>query len=318
LRRRLGTYVEPRTTSTTLWDALAQASLAEELGYDSIWISQLANAEDAPTLATSYCSVTERVGIGVALVVIYSRHPTSTVQMATTLDALSRGRFRLGLGVGHQVTVNWMWGLESGPPAAAMREYATIVRQSIRTGSADLEGESFTARWVYAGQRREGLPILIGAAGPKMLELAGELGDGVLLWMASPNYIREHVIPHVCRGRARAGLGMEGFEIQAGLYVCLTHCAATARDYLRKTLGFYSRLPAYRRMLDASGFAQELADKRISDATLKQISGIGTDDDILEVVQRYRDAGCTLPVIAPFPDRERRVPITDLLKAVHP
>ena len=317
-RPRLGTYVEPRQTPNALKEALEQASLADELGYDSIWLSQLANMEDGPTLAASYCSVTERVGIGVALVVIYSRHPTSTVQMATTLDSLSNGRFRLGLSVGHDVTVNWMWGLRPGPPVTAMREYVSIVRQSVESGTADVTGDSFTARWVYHGPRRAGLPILIGAIGPKMLELAGELGDGVLLWLASPAYIRDFVVPHVALGRARAGLGMEGFEVQAGFYVCMTHRVDTARDYLRKTLAFYSRLPPYRRMLEATGLGQEFAERRISDATLMEISGIGSGDDIREAVERYRQAGCTLPVMAPFPDRERRVPLTDLLRALRP
>jgi F420-dependent oxidoreductase-like protein len=315
---RLATYVEPRTTATLLSEAVQQAKLAEELGYESIWVSQLANAEDAPTIATAYACATERVGIGVALVVIYARHPTSTVQMATTVDTLSNGRFRLGLGVGHELTVNWMWGLEPGPPTAAMREYVTIVRQTIREGEANVEGSSFTARWKFGSPRRADLPILIAAMGPRMLELAGELGDGVLLWMAPPRYIRECVMPHVRRGREKAGLGMEGFEIQAGLYVSLTSSPDQGRDYVRRMLSVYSRLPPYRRMLDAGGFAQDLAEKRIRDATVDELCGIGTEEDVRRAIERYREAGCTLPVIAPIPDFDNRVPISTMLEAVRP
>jgi F420-dependent oxidoreductase-like protein len=296
-------------------DALDQARLADDLGYESIWVSQIANAEDAPTLATAYACVTERVGIGVAVVVIHSRHPTSTVQMATTLDAISNGRFRLGLGVGHELTVNWMWGLEPGRPLTAMREYVDIVRQTLREGEVNVEGTSFTARWKYGSPRRESLPILVGAMGPRMLELAGELGDGVLLWMTSPRYIREVVIPHVRRGRERAGLSMDGFEVQAGLYVGMTACPEKGRDYVRRLLSVYSRIPPYRRMLDASGYAQELADRRISDATVDELAGFGTEDDMHRAVERYREAGCTLPVIAPLPDFDERVPVSRMLEA---
>jgi len=310
---RLATYVEPRASSMT--EALDQARLAEDLGYDSVWISQLANAEDAPTLAAAYACVTRSVGIGVALVVIHSRHPTSTVQMAATLDALSNGRFRLGLGVGHELTVSWMWGLQPGAPATAMREYVAIVRDSLRDGEANVEGTCFTARWKYGSPRRADLPILVGAMGPRMLELAGEVADGVLLWMQSPTFIRECVIPHVRRGRERAGLGMEGFEIQAGLYAGLTACPDKGRDYVRRLVATYSRIPPYRRMLEASGFAQELADRRISDATIDELAGFGTEDDVRRAVQRYRDAGCTLPVIAPLPDFDGRVPISRMLEA---
>ncbi len=314
-RPRLGTYVEPRTTATLLSEAVRQAALAEELGYESVWVSQLANSEDAPTVAAAYACATETIGIGVALVVIYARHPTSAVQMATTVDTLSNGRFRLGLGVGHELTVNWMWGLHPGPPTTAMREYVTIVRQSLREGVANVEGTSFTARWKFSSPRRANLPILIAAIGPKMLELAGELGDGVLLWMASPRYIRECVIPHVRRGRERVGLGMDGFEVQAGVYVSMTSRPEDARDYVRRTLAVYGNLPPYRRMLDASGFDRDLAERRISDATVNELSGIGTEDDVLRAIQRYREAGCTLPVIAPIPDFEDRLPVSTLLEA---
>lgn len=313
MSERLATYVEPRASSMA--EALDQARLAEELGYESIWISQLADAEDAPTLAAAYACVTARVGIGVALVVVHSRHPTSTVQMACTLDAVANGRFRLGLGAGHELTVGWMWGLEPAPPVTAMREYVTIVRQAVRAGEVNVEGSTFTARWRYSSPRRPDLPILIGAMGPRMLELAGELGDGVLLWMASPTYIRERVIPHVRRGRERAGLGMDGFEVQAGLYVSITACPDQARDYVRRLLAGYSRIPPYRRMLDASGFARELADRRISAATIDELAGFGTEDDVRRAVERYREAGCTLPVIAPLPDHDGRVPISAMLEA---
>ena len=84
-------------------------------------------------LAT-YAAATTRIGLGTAVMPIYTRHPTAMAQMALTLDEISGGRFRLGIGVSHQVTVESMWGLRLVHPVEAMREYAGIVRSIVTTG----------------------------------------------------------------------------------------------------------------------------------------------------------------------------------------
>src|SRR5215472_5884379 len=203
-------------------DRLEHARLADELGFDSIWHSQLANEEDASVALTAYALRTERIGLGIAVMPIYCRHPTSAVAMTATLDTMSGGRFRLGLGVGTELTVSWMWGLTQAPPVAAMREYVRIIRESLRDGKANVEGRHFTARWRYSAPARADIPILVAALGPRMLELAGEVADGVIPWMVPPSYVRDHVVPRVRAGRERAGLDMDGFEIAIPMQICLT------------------------------------------------------------------------------------------------
>ena len=134
--------------------------------------------------------------------------------------------------------------------------------------------------------------------------LAGELGDGVALWMCSPGYIERTVIPHVRAGRERAGLGLEGFEIAAALDVSLTSDAEGARTVLRPRFQRYASLPNYRRMLDASGFDEHLARGEVTDAMLHDLAGIGDERALREAVRRYRDAGCTLPIVGPFAQHE--------------
>jgi alkanesulfonate monooxygenase SsuD/methylene tetrahydromethanopterin reductase-like flavin-dependent oxidoreductase (luciferase family) len=133
-----------------------------------------------------------------------------------------------------------------------------------------------------------------------MLELAGEIADGVSLWLCSAHYIESHVIPHVRVGRERAGLPLDGFEVVASVPVCVTPEPAAARDAFRRTLAVYAALPFYRRMLDASGFAGELAAGEVSDATVDQLAGIGEPADAAAHVRRYVEAGATLPVVGPF------------------
>ena len=86
-----------------------------------------------------------------------------------------------------------------------------------------------------------------------MLRLAGEIGDGVMLWLCNPEYIRDVVVPHVREGRERAGRDLEGFDIVAAVPVALTDDPAAARDRMRQELVTYASLPFYRAMLEGSG-----------------------------------------------------------------
>src|SRR5438067_8966575 len=99
--------------------AVARVQKLEQLGYDSVWCSQLPDARDTPLVLAEYARATSKIRLGTAVMPIYTRHPTAMAQMAATLDELSRGRFLLGLGVAHQVTVEGFWGLKLEHPAQA-------------------------------------------------------------------------------------------------------------------------------------------------------------------------------------------------------
>lgn len=299
----------------SLAQAVERARLAEHTGYDSVWLSQLPNERDTSLVLAAYASGTERVGLGSFVFPIYTRHPTAMVQMAATLDELSNGRFRLGIGVSHRVTVEVLWGLRLEHPVDAMREYLTIVRRSLAEGSVSFEGAHFTARWAYSPPRRADLQVLIAALRPRMLELAGELADGVALWMCSPRYIQSHVVPHVRAGRERAGKDLDGFEIVAALDASLTTDIEGARQVFRRRFEQYAGLPYYRRMLDASGFQDQLARGEITDDMLHELAGIGDEQALRDAVRRYRDAGCTLPLVGPFAQHERAAGFEATLQA---
>jgi len=119
MAHRLGVSFD---AGSSLAPAIERAKVAEHLGYDSIWASQLPPARDTPLVLASYAAATSRIGLGTAVMPIYTRHPTAMAQMALTLDEISGGRFRLGIGVSHQVTVESMWGLRLVHPVEAMRE----------------------------------------------------------------------------------------------------------------------------------------------------------------------------------------------------
>ncbi|HKF75392.1 MAG TPA: LLM class flavin-dependent oxidoreductase, partial [Candidatus Dormibacteraeota bacterium] len=297
MNERIGANVD---VGRSLAQAVERARLAESLGCESLWMTQRPASRDTSLVLAAYGAATERVHLGTAVLPIYARHPTAMVQMAATLDELTGGRFRLGIGISHRVTVEAMWGLRLERPVEAMREYLTILRAGLREGSASCDGRQFTARWAYTAPRRADLPVLLAALNPRMLELAGELADGVLLWMCSPGFVREHVLPQVQAGRERAGLGLEGFDVVAAVPVCLTDDPAAGREVFRQTVRRYAALPFYRRMMDASGFAEELSAGEVSDAMLDELGGVGDEAAVRDIVRRYREAGCTLPVAGPF------------------
>lgn len=285
----------------TLTESIERVRLAERLGYDSVWSSQLPMARDTMLVLAAYAQATERIRLGTAVLPIYTRHPTAMAQAALTLDEISGGRFVLGLGISHRVTVEGMWGLHLERPVEAMREYVAVVRDLVATGSTSREGRQFTARSGYQAPRNEHLPIVIAALGDRMLELAGEVADGVALWMCSPGYVRDVVIPRVRAGRERAGKTLEGFEVVAAVPVGLAEDEAAARAAFRKTVERYASLPFYRSMMEASGFAEELGRDEISDRMLDELGGIGDGGAIKAILERYRAAGVTLATVGPLP-----------------
>lgn len=295
-----------------LANSVARVRVAEELGFDSVWISQLPDARDAALVLAAYAEATSRLGLGTFILPIYTRHPSAMAQMALSLDELSAGRFRLGIGVSHKRTVEGMWGMQLKEPVVAMGEYLGIVRSIITTGSVDSQGRYFSAHTNYSGPRREDLPIVISALNPRMLELCGERSDGVALWMCAPDYIRDEVVPRVRAGREKAGKTMDGFEIVAAVPVCLTTDPTAAREVFRTTVARYASLPYYRKMLDKTFAAMS---DNPGDAILAELAGIGDETAVKGAVERYRAAGTTLPLVGPFGGHQGAASTEETLRA---
>jgi F420-dependent oxidoreductase-like protein len=286
----------------SLETALQRVELAERSGYESVFITHIAG-RDSLTVLMAYASRTERVRLGTGVMPIYSRTPVATAQSFATLDEFSGGRAVVGLGVSHRPVVEGWYGSEIGKPATEMREYLGIVRAIFR-GEDPPQGERFRSWFRFAGfEPRADIPIYIAALSPAMLRLAGELADGVMLWLCDPAYIREVVIPTVTEGRERAGKGIEGFDVVAAVPSAVTGDPGEARGRLRQELIPYFSLPFYRKMLERSGYEEEVKgfDERgvdaISDRYLDSLAAIGSAGEAAASVRRYRDAGATSPAI---------------------
>jgi alkanesulfonate monooxygenase SsuD/methylene tetrahydromethanopterin reductase-like flavin-dependent oxidoreductase (luciferase family) len=162
---------------------------------------------------------------------------------------------------------------------------------------------------------RPELPIYVAALSPNMLQLAGEVGDGVLLWLCDPPYVRDVVIPTVTKGRERAGKTLEGFDIVPAVPSAVTDDREKTLDRVRGDLVTYLSLPFYRSMLERSGFGDEIAQfdegiaagnvgrakAAMSAPMLDSLGGFGGADEVRSAIGRYLDAGATSPGVSPVP-----------------
>jgi len=286
----------------SLETALQRVEHAERSGYESVFITHIAG-RDSLTALMAYASRTERVRLGTGVMPIYSRTPAATAQSFATLDEFSGGRAVVGLGVSHRPVVEGWYGSKIGRPVAEMREYLGIVRAILR-GEDPPRGERFRSTFHFAGfEPRPGIPIYVAALSPNMLRLAGELADGVMLWLCNPEYIRDVVVPTVSEGRERAGKQLDGFDVVAAVPAAVTGEPEEARNRLCQELIPYFSLPFYRAMLERSGYGGDVADfdergmEAISERFLESLAAIGSQQQAAASVGRYREAGATSPAV---------------------
>src|SRR5215213_11426942 len=124
----LGTFI---SVGKSFDQAVERVKRAEELGYDSTYVTHIAG-RDSLTVLMAYAAATERIRLGTGVLPIFSRTPVATAQQAATIDEFSGGRMVLGIGVSHQVTVEHWYGSRIEKPVTQMREYAEIVRAILR------------------------------------------------------------------------------------------------------------------------------------------------------------------------------------------
>ncbi|HEY9388898.1 MAG TPA: LLM class F420-dependent oxidoreductase [Mycobacteriales bacterium] len=225
---------------------LALAQEADRLGYSVVWAAE-AYGSDAVTVLAWVAAQTTHVDVGTAVMQIPARTPTATAMTAATLDTLSGGRFRLGLGVsGPQVSEGWH-GVRFAKPLGRTREYVDIVRMALRRERVSYQGEHFTLPLpdgpgkplkLTVHPARETIPVYLAAVGPRNVELTGQIADGWLAIFFSP----EHAEPSLAAlraGRARTGRDLDGFDVVATVPVVFDDDPQAAADPVRGYAALY-------------------------------------------------------------------------------
>jgi F420-dependent oxidoreductase-like protein len=314
---------------------LALAREADRLGYSCVWAAE-AYGSDAATVLAWIAAQTEQIDVGSAIFQIPGRTPALTAMTAATLDTLSGGRFRLGLGVsGPQVSEGWH-GVRFDKPLARTREYVAIVRKALARERVSFDGEFFTlplpdgpgkALTLTVHPVREHIPIYLAAIGPKNLELSGEIADGLLAIFYSPEYSSE-ILDHVGVGRAKVGKTIEGFDLVPTVPVVLNDdveaASAGVRAYSALYIGgmgsreknFYNQLACRMGYEEAAAKVQDLylardyagAAAEVPLDFIDKTSLIGPRDRIRDRLHAYAEAGVTTLSVATYaPTLEERV-----------
>ena len=231
----------------SLDEATERVKLAESLGYEAVWTSHIA-ARDPLQVLAHWARETERIGFGTGVTPIFLRHPALMAQEAATLDELSSGRFSLGIGTSHKITIEGWYGSTLDHPVGRMREYTTILRQLFTTGASSFTGRHWTSNFAFMGFKpRPDMKIVWAAMGPNMLRAAAELADGVALWMCSPAHIRTSIRPTLEKALAEHGRSFDEFDVVAAVPCAVTENVDAARDMFRQTAMMYWQLPFYRK-----------------------------------------------------------------------
>ena len=286
--------------------------LAEDLSYESAWVAE-GHGGDQFSILTACALATSRIKLGTSISSVFVRSAPTIAMAAACVDHYSGGRFILGLGSSHKVQVEPEHGLEFSGAIPRVRDTVAIVRRLLSDGVLEnYRGESInidTFDFHFPVLRRE-MPIYLAAVFPRMLEIAGEISQGILLTWCTPEHART-AARHVAIGAERAGVNPDDVEVAT-----LVGVAAPGADDggMRRVAATYAgRFPRYRRLMAEAGFADEVemvrrawrqgnvaeAEELVPEGLIERMSLPADPGAREERLAEYREAGITLPIIAP-------------------
>lgn len=309
-----------------LREAIEYVRYAESHGFEAVWQAESRLVRDAIVPMAAYAATTERIKIGSGVINNWTRNAALIAATFSTLDDLAPGRVMCGLGVWWEPLATKV-GVSRRKPLLAMRENVEVVRRLLAMEKVTFQGEFVRVEdieidIVHGDRSPKNVPIYIGATGMKMMELSGEIADGVLLnYLVSPEYNRQ-AMTHLEAGARIAGRSVNAID-RPQLIVCsLDKNRDRALDNARELVTQY--LGQQPHIMKASGVSQDLLDKigsvltwpaeehqiraamkLVPDEVVQLITASGTAEECRAKVQEYIDAGCTCPVLYPLGDDVR-------------
>jgi 5,10-methylenetetrahydromethanopterin reductase len=306
-----------------LREGMEFARYAEQKGFDAVWQAESRLVREATVPMAAFASVTERIKVGSGVVDCWSRNPARLAATFSTLDDLAPGRVILGIGAWWDPLAQKV-GISRAKPLRAMREIVTSVRALLHNETVTFDGEfvhldGVELDYVYQERRPKDVPIYIGATGLQMMELTGEIADGVVLnYLVSPDY-NAGAMEALQRGADKAGRSLDDID-RPQLVVCSVHeDRQTALDMARLMVTQY--LGQQPHIMKASGVPQELLDKvgevltwpatheqveaaskLVPDEIVQMLTASGTPAEAREKVGHYITSGATCPILYPLGD----------------
>jgi len=304
-------------------EGMAFAQYAESKGFEAVWQAESRLVREATVPMAAFASVTNNIKVGSGVVDCWSRNPARLAATFSTLDDLAPGRVILGIGAWWDPLAQKV-GISRAKPLRAMREIVTAVRALLHNENVTFNGEfvhfdGIELDYVYQDRRPKDVPIYIGATGMQMMELTGEIADGVVLnYLVSPDYNKQ-AMEALQTGADKAGRKIEDID-RPQLVVCSVHeDRQTALDMAREMVTQY--LGQQPHIMKASGVPQSLLDKvgevltwpatheqvtavskLVPDEIVQMLTASGTPAEAREQVRHYLNNGATCPILYPLGD----------------
>jgi 5,10-methylenetetrahydromethanopterin reductase len=309
-----------------LSDAIQYVQYAEDRGFDAVWQAESRLVRDAIVPMAAFAATTRRIKIGSGVINNWTRNAALTAATFLTLDDLAPNRILLGIGAWWDPLAANV-GIQRTKPLLAMREHVTVVRDLLAMKNVTFHGEFVQVTGieldiVHGRREARNVPIYIGATGMKMMAMAGEIADGVLLnYLVSPAY-NAAALEELEKGAKLSGRGVEDID-RPQLVVCsVDQDRKRALDGARKLVTQY--LGQQPHIMKASGVSGDLLDEihqvltwpateeqierameLVPDDVVQMITASGTPEEVRAKVREYVAAGCTCPVLYPLGDDVR-------------
>jgi 5,10-methylenetetrahydromethanopterin reductase len=268
---RFGTMIEG-STFTEITEHVAEA---RRCGFTSAWLTDGVGFEPLTALALVGREVSD-IELGTAVVRTYPRHPMALAQHALTANAMIGGRLALGIGPSHPRHIEGQWGLSYDRVLRHVREYLSVLVPLVTDGTVDFSGEVYSARATLQIDAGRPLPVLLGALGEHMLELAGACAEGTVTFMTGPQTLRSFTCPTLRAAAERAGRPTP--RVVALLPIVVTSDIEGTRARLSAGLERMTTLPSYAAALAREGGVPLVA---------------GSEDQVTEELERLAAAGVT-------------------------
>jgi 5,10-methylenetetrahydromethanopterin reductase len=298
------------------------AQRAEERGFDSIWVAETRMTRDGFVPLAAIAASTKRARIGTGIVNVYTRNPVVLAISFVALEELAPGRVQMGLGAGSPLVLAPQ-GIAFERPLTRLREYCEVVPRLIRGEELVYEGEAVRLEGarledVLAQQReidgtRTRIPLWLGVTGPRALEYAGSVADGVMMNVClSTEYVRD-ALKLIERGAQRAGRRLDDIEIAIGLATSPHEASDEGKRGAARFIALYlsmfpniarvssvepATVAATRQALNEQGL--EAAAAHIGDDLVDRLAVGGTPEECRARLDEYRAAGVHMPIIAPL------------------
>ena len=266
-------------------ELVAIAQRAEAAGVGTLWLTSGLGPDSLTSLAVVGAR-TERIGLGTAIAIAYSRHPLAMIQQARAIQDVAPGRLQLGIGTSHKQTVETTWGLPFDRPLGYVREYLEVLLQA-RTGELDFDGARLSAHARLAAPVH--VPLLISALRPTAYRLAGELADGAIAWVTPSSFLRDVAGPALRESAAAHGRPRP--RLIGHALALVTDDVAAARRTGIERLVSYTRMPFYQAMFRDAGHP-DARDGIVPDALADDLVLVGTEECVSDGLRRFTDAGC--------------------------